>query len=247
MISLGLGSMIISAVFATSILSGVFGFAGGMILMGIYVATLPVGLAMVLHGYSQLFANGFRFLGLVKHVMWKQAGFYAAGAMVAIAAFWGIAFNPSKPMLFLMLGLMLFIALIPKLPRLDFRKPAHAFFCGIVNSIAHVTAGVSGPILDVFFVSGSMSRFQVISTKAFTQSLSHALKIAYFSIAVGQAEGDAIPMWLMLAVPAAALAGTKVGAVILEKMSDASFLLYTRRLLMGVGAVYVCRAVIAWL
>lgn len=48
------------AAFATSVISAVFGMAGGMILMGLYAATLPVRVAMVLHGVTQLFANGFR-------------------------------------------------------------------------------------------------------------------------------------------------------------------------------------------
>jgi hypothetical protein len=41
-------------------------------------------------------------------------------------------------------------------------------------------AGVSGPILDVFFARSEMSRQAVVATKAMSQCVSHLLKIVYF-------------------------------------------------------------------
>ena len=39
----------------TSFLSGILGMAGGMILMGVLIAVLPVPAAMMMHGITQLF------------------------------------------------------------------------------------------------------------------------------------------------------------------------------------------------
>lgn len=44
---------IIFAVFGTSILSGILGMAGGMILMGVFAAVLPVQQAAILHAIAQ--------------------------------------------------------------------------------------------------------------------------------------------------------------------------------------------------
>lgn len=47
-------------VVATSFLSGIFGMAGGLILLGVLLALLDVAPAMVLFGTTQLAANGWR-------------------------------------------------------------------------------------------------------------------------------------------------------------------------------------------
>ena len=45
---------------ATSFLSGLFGMAGGMILVGVLLAIMPVPTAMVLHAVTQMASNGWR-------------------------------------------------------------------------------------------------------------------------------------------------------------------------------------------
>ena len=53
-------SVIAVASLVTSFISGILGMAGGMILMGVLLALLPLPAAMLLHGISQLTANGWR-------------------------------------------------------------------------------------------------------------------------------------------------------------------------------------------
>ena len=44
----------------TSFISGIFGMAGGMLLIGFLLLFLPVPVAMVFHGVIQITANGWR-------------------------------------------------------------------------------------------------------------------------------------------------------------------------------------------
>ncbi len=44
-----LNLLVLATVFATVVISGVFGIAGGMMLMAVLVSTLPVSAAMMLH------------------------------------------------------------------------------------------------------------------------------------------------------------------------------------------------------
>ena len=46
----------------TAFLSGVFGMAGGLILVGVLLALLPVPEAMALHAITQMASNGWRSL-----------------------------------------------------------------------------------------------------------------------------------------------------------------------------------------
>jgi hypothetical protein len=47
-----------TSVLATSFISGIFGMAGGMVLMGILLLLLSVEQAMVIHGVAQFASNG---------------------------------------------------------------------------------------------------------------------------------------------------------------------------------------------
>ena len=60
----------------TSLLSGIFGMAGGMILVGFLLAVLPVPEAMMLHGVTQLASNGWRGLLWWRYVRLSAAAFY---------------------------------------------------------------------------------------------------------------------------------------------------------------------------
>jgi len=62
---------------ATSFVSGILGMAGGMILLGILLAVLPLSTAMTLHGITQFAANGGRAFMLRREVDWRIAGGYA--------------------------------------------------------------------------------------------------------------------------------------------------------------------------
>ncbi len=55
----------------TSFLSGIFGMAGGMILIGVLLALLPLPEAMMLHGVTQMASNGWRGLLWWRHVHWR--------------------------------------------------------------------------------------------------------------------------------------------------------------------------------
>src|SRR5918993_3020258 len=56
----GAAAALAVAVFATSFLSGIFGLAGGLVLMGMLLLFLPVTTPMVLHAITQMASNGSR-------------------------------------------------------------------------------------------------------------------------------------------------------------------------------------------
>ena len=64
-------ALIISSALATSVLSGLVGMAGGVVLMAILINVLPVSSAMVLHGVTQFTANGSRTLILRRFLLWQ--------------------------------------------------------------------------------------------------------------------------------------------------------------------------------
>ncbi len=58
-------------VVVTATLSGIFGMAGGMILMAFLTFTYSVGAAMMLHGVTQAVSNGYRAVINRSDIVWR--------------------------------------------------------------------------------------------------------------------------------------------------------------------------------
>jgi uncharacterized membrane protein YfcA len=235
--------LLVLAAFATSVLSGIFGMAGGLILMGVLTAALPVPAAMVLHGTTQVAANGSRMLTWRAHVDWMGLAAYAGGSVAAFALLRAIHWVPDPAVVLLVLGAVPFVArALPRSRWLDFGWKPSAALSGFLVGGVQLIAGVAGPLLDVFFLDDTMDRRAVVATKAATQVLSHALKLAYF---VPLLADGSLPAELIVGAIAAALAGTAVGSRMLEWMSDRSFRSATRWIVLGLGSFYLWRGVVA--
>ena len=67
-------SVIAVTVLATSFISGIFGMAGGLILLGVLLVFMDVAPAMVLFGAIQTASNGWRSALWLRHVNWGSCG-----------------------------------------------------------------------------------------------------------------------------------------------------------------------------
>jgi uncharacterized membrane protein YfcA len=238
-------SLIAFACLVTSFISGILGMAGGMILMGVLLALLPLPAAMMLHGVSQLAANGWRALLLRHEIDWRVFRGITLGALAALGAFALLQLVVNKAVALIAMGLTPFVGLaLPEKLHLNVERRGHSLACGIVCTVIALMAGVSGPILDLFFVRSKMGRHQVVATKAAAQSVGHLLKIAYFGAIVGVAGGAVAPAAVALVV-ALAFIGTSLSRQVLERMSDVSFRLWTRWTVMTIGAVYLATGLLA--
>lgn len=234
----------VSAV-VTSFVSGILGMAGGMILMGILLAMMPLPAAMMLHGITQLASNAWRAILWRSVVDWRVFREYVAGALAAMGAFIALQLVVSKPVALIVMGFTPFITLVlPEKLHLNVERRGHSFACGAICSTLSLTAGVSGPILDVFFVHARMTRQAVVATKAMTQSFSHLQKIAYFG-GIAVVAGSAVEPWLGAMMVVLAIAGTTLSRRVLERMDDRAFRFWTRWTVMVLGLFYLGQG--AWL
>src|SRR3954465_7388906 len=79
---------------ATAFLSGLFGMAGGLILIGVLLTILPLPSAMVLHAITQMASNGWRAFLWREHIRWKPVFVYLIGCGLALPP---RAILPSRP------------------------------------------------------------------------------------------------------------------------------------------------------
>ncbi len=240
--------ILVITAFLTATLSGIFGMAGGLVLMGVLALILPVQAAFVTHGILQLVANGWRALLHREHLAWAIVGWYALASLVAAGAVWIIAFIPSEPLLFLLLGMVPMLVWLPKhWLSLDASKPAHALVSGFLVTGLNLSAGVAGPLLDIFFVRTALSRHQIVATKAATQVFSHLAKIIVYGLPFVVGGKSALPpLWLFaIAIPASML-GTTAGGWVLDRMSDVNFKRWTAWIVTAIGVLYLVKAWTAW-
>tara|TARA_B100001173_G_scaffold302718_1_gene304712 strand:+ start:346 stop:1095 length:750 start_codon:yes stop_codon:yes gene_type:complete len=235
--------IIILATLGTAFLSSIFGMLGGLILMGILVSIMPVSQAMVLHGLIQLTSNGYRAWLNRKDISWSIVATLIVGNIIALAGLVFVAFVPDRITVLLALGLLPYIAwALPKNAALDVTKKPIGLLAGMVVVATNLLAGVGGPLLDVFFQRVDMTRHQVVATKAVAQSLGHISKVIFFGFLTVSASNDWPMLWLVLIAMTASVTGTTLGKKILDMINDEIFFLWTQRILLSVGAVFIVYA-----
>lgn len=240
----------------TSFLSGVFGMVGGLVLMGVLLVFLPVPAAMTLHAVTQMTANGWRAAVWRDHILWRVLPGYLLGSAVVFVLLAMLQFSPPKPWVYLCLGIVPFAArALPRHHAPEIRRRGAPVAVGALVMGLHVLAGVSGAILDMFFLAKDLDRRLVVSTKAMTQSLGHAIKFAYFSLiaalpaqaatelaateAAAATPSVDIPLWLFLLSAGLAVCGTTLAKPVLQRFSNTAFQTWSGRLVLAIGAVYL--------
>jgi uncharacterized protein len=239
---------LIIVAFFTALLSGIFGMAGGLVLMGALALVLPVSAAFVTHGLLQLVANGWRAILHREYIIWPIILNYVLASVVASGAVIAIGFIPSKPLLFLLLGLVPMLIWLPKRwLQLDASRRPHALMSGFVVTALNLSAGVAGPLLDIFFVRTELNRHQIVATKSAAQVFSHSAKVVVYGVPMlGVGQSSMPPWWLfVLAIPVSMM-GTTAGGWVLDRLSDANFKRWTAWIVTAIGFFYLFKAWQIW-
>jgi uncharacterized membrane protein YfcA len=231
-------------ILVSSFISGTFGMAGGMVLLGVLLIYYPVAAAMMLFSIIQFVANAWRAVLWWRFVRWPILLQYAAGGIVAFAILRLIAYVPDKATVYVLLGLLPFLVeALPVRARPNIEWRGVPYVTGLLTTVVQLMAGVGGPFLDVFFQKSMLDRKTTLATKAVTQSFSHVLRAAYFGSfgAIGALQRPR----LYVAAIAVAIAGTSLTPLIIERMTDHGFRQWTRAIILTVSAIYLARG--AWL
>ena len=230
----------------TSFLSGLFGMAGGMVLVGVLILIMPLPAAMMLHAITQMASNGWRAVLWRRHVQWRTAAAYAGGCLVALGLWSAVSFVPSKSLALLCLGLTPFIVqLMPKRLAPNTESAPQGIIYGFLCMSLMLLTGVAGPLLDSYFLGGRMDRRAIIATKGMCQIFGHGVKLLYF----GGIAGDLTVLDPMLVVLAllSTMVGTTIAKRFLEAMSEVQFRLWARSLITGISVYYVAYGSYLWI
>ena len=235
--------IILLATLSTAFLSSIFGMLGGLILMGALITIMPVNQAMVLHGLIQLTSNGYRAWINKTDIKWNIVSTLIIGNIISLVGLFSLAFVPDKITVLLVLGLLPYIAwAFPKNNSLDVSKKPIGILAGMVVVGSNLLSGTGGPLLDIFFQRVNMTRHQVVATKAVAQSLGHISKIIFFGFLTTSKFNTWPSFWLIFFAVIASVIGTTLGKIILDKIDDRTFFIWTQSILLTIGAVFIAYA-----
>jgi len=229
----------------SSFVSGIFGMAGGQIMLASLLLFLPVASALVIFATVQVASGAWRGWLWRQHVDWTLTWKYILGSLVAYIAMRFVNFVPSKPVVYLGIGLMPFAAFaIPKSFAPDVTRRGVVYVCGALVMLLQLTVGQGGNILDVFFQASPLDRKTVVATKAVTQLFSQVVRIFYFGAFATEAVAE-VPLWAWACLMGTAIAGTSLAPIVLHRMTDGEFRKYTKIIIVIFSAIYVARGL--WL
>ncbi len=107
-------------------------------------------------------------------------------------------------------------------------------------------AGASGPVLDIFYVQSKLTRYEILGTKAITQTLGHVIKLVYYGLFLSVETSGEMPLWIIPAVIIAALVGNWLGKQVIDRIGDAFFKRIGRVAILLIGAAYITKALEEW-
>ena len=217
-------------------ISGVSGMAGGVVLIWLFLLLFSVPAAMMLHGSVQLVSNGYRCWLLREQIYWPAMLPHGIGGAVALGALLWTQFQPDRALVLIVVGLAPLLAEASRpLVRWQIEHRPTAVLCGFVTTLTQII-GVSGPVLDLFYTHSKLNRFQVVASKAFTQSLGHFVRIGYWLLVAGTAAWQEEVTWYGAALLlVCAVVGTRLGRALLERISERNFQRHTRILVLILG------------
>ncbi|MEO8180236.1 MAG: sulfite exporter TauE/SafE family protein [Deltaproteobacteria bacterium] len=216
--------LLTAVAFGTSIVSGMLGMAGGLILLSALLSGLDPLIAVPVHGIVQLVSNGSRAWLLRQHVNWQAVLRFAWPLLPAGAL--GLLLLQRMPAAVGRILIGLFVLLATWLPTSTRGAgPSPTAWRGLPVGGALVgffstLVGATGPLLGPFIVALELGPQGTIGTLAGCQIFQHASKVLLFGL--GGFDFGAYLLWT-LGLCLAALLGTAVGTRFLDNLRPATF------------------------
>jgi len=244
--ALSVSLIILAATLITAFISGIFGMAGGMILMAVLLSVTSIAQAMIIHGVIQMVSNGWRAYLLRSHVHWPVIKRYSIGAIAAVGALSLIALTPDKRTIYFILGCLCFLVWIPKhWFHLDITRPKEGYVAGFIVCGLNTIVGVVGPLFELFLVQTKLSRQEMVATKSATQMIAHTVKVFFWTgpalMALNNQSFTPI-LWVLIAAIPCSMMGTWLGGLVLHRMSDVNFKRWMKWIVTTIGIVFILRA-----
>jgi uncharacterized membrane protein YfcA len=206
-----------AASFVTSLLTAALGIGGGLGLLSVMPAFMPMAAVVPLHGVTQLASNASRFAFDWRHADTRLLPAYASGACLGSAAgYFLIGRLPDLNLSAILGGFILLCTWTGLLKKLG-RLLTSFFSLALIQTFLSLFVASVGLLSQPVLMEQGLSKNRVIVTHAMQMSVLHGLKIAAF-MAAGF---PFLRYWQLTAVMiAASAAGTFVGGMLRDRIPE---------------------------
>jgi uncharacterized membrane protein YfcA len=217
-----MGVMLIfsALVAATTLVSGIAGLGGGVLLLAALASFFPSGVLIPLHGSIQFMSNVSRVAVSPRSIDYSIVLPYFGGAVLGAAG--GAALGLRFSLLNLNAVIGFAILVLTWLPRLvmlrDFR--GKFLLVGFMDTFLSLFIGASGPLTAPFFLASKLTKDNFVPTKAACQ-----VPVHFFKVCVYVWSGFAIMKWsryVLLAVPMVML-GSIASKLLTSRVKESHF------------------------
>ena len=238
------------AALVTSIISGIIGMGGGILLLATMLSFLPHAEVIPAHGVVQLVSNGTRLLVFLRHVRGWVVGRFALGALPGTVAgglllVWVRQGNieATEPYFKIAIGLYVLLTTFRPVRRKATGDPtvsgAWIFtLFGFLAGLLGLTIGAVGPLIAPAFLHCGLVKERMIATKAVCQMMIHLLKVPIF-IASGLVDYASLGK-LILVMSLMVIPGTLIGKKILKRVDERTFVRLFKLALLLAGIKVLC-------
>ena len=169
--------------FFTSLIAGVVGFGGGMLLIAVLPIFLSANIIIPIHGITQIASNSSRMVFSISHVQWSLFPKFLAGSMIGTLLFGVVLFNMPTDYVPVAIGTYIIFNLWSSKFAKFMRKFESYYLIGFVQTGLGLIVGATGPLSLSVLTKELKSNNQIIATSSMFMTISHLAKIpVYMSI-----------------------------------------------------------------
>lgn len=165
----------------TSLVAGVFGFGGGMLLIAILPAFLSPSLVIPIHGITQIASNSSRMLFSLADVRWALFPQFFVGSIVGVLLFGYLLTRLPMDYVPLAIGVYLLLNLWSPHFSAFFRKFQNFYLLGLLQTGLGLVVGATGPLSLAVLTKQLKSKDEIIATSSMFMTISHLAKLPVFS------------------------------------------------------------------
>ncbi|MCG9749473.1 sulfite exporter TauE/SafE family protein [Vibrio brasiliensis] len=197
--------------FFTSMIAGVFGFGGGMLLMAILPAFISPSLIIPLHGITQLASNSSRTLFSLNDVKWALLRPFLIGSIIGSVIV--VSVLSTIPVDYIPVAIGLYMLLNLWSPRFSaaISKYESYYLLGFVQTGLGLVVGATGPIVLAVLTKQLKSKDQIIATSSMCMTISHFAKIpVYFTLTSSLFSNVSLISYMVIGAVVGSFVGTKL-------------------------------------
>lgn len=214
--------------FLTSLLAGVFGFGGGMLLIAILPIYLTPAAIIPVHGITQLASNASRMIFSWEHVQWNLLPKFLMGSLLGVVL--SLLFLSSINTEFIPIAIGFYIILniwSATFAKIMTRYESY-YIIGFLQTGLGMFVGATGPLALSVLTKELKCKDEVVATSSVFMTISHLAKVPVFITIGFSLKSMSVTVLLMVI---GAIIGSFVGTKLRNKLANKALIWVIKALL----------------